>query len=166
MGQRNQQTSRTLPRIGSSFNQELPFILISVVIGVLFAMIIGVAALDLFSYGLRRQLFILAVLSGGLGIVCYLLLTRSLARSIAPPEPDNPGLGAVLRKTFLALFFLFPLSLIFYRQLLELLQILRTGQSSDFIGWLPQGVDNRVFFIQAFLLSCTLLLVLLLAGKR
>ncbi len=153
-------------KIASVFHQKLHTLLVSVVVGVLFAMIIGVSALDVLSHGLRRQLFILALLAFGWGVFCYILLDRLPAHSKKRLALNDPGFGAIIRKVFLAVFFLFPISLILYQQTVEFLKILRTGQSSDFIGWLPPAGDGTAFFILVFALSCFGLLAIFVTNRK
>jgi hypothetical protein len=153
-------------KIVFAISQKMPAILISAVIGLLFAMIIGVSALNFLDYGLKRQLFFFFLLSLGMSLFCYILLTRLPARSKTLGAVNDIRYSTLLRKIFLAVFFLFPIILIFSQQLPEFLQILSTGRSSDFIGWLPSDDHNRALFIQIFALSCIVLMGLFLAGKR
>jgi hypothetical protein len=153
-------------KISFQCSQRLPSILISAVIGILLAMIIGMSGLDIFKYGFLNQLLILFFLSAALGFVCYLVLARIPAHFKTLFTLRETGLGAITRKIFLAVFFLFPICLILLQQIVEFLRLLRTGQSSDFIGWLPPATNDRTFFIPVLLFSFFLVLAVLIAGRR
>lgn len=141
-------------------------ILISGVIGLLFAVILGIAAFDILSFELRRQLFLIVLLWCGLGIICYLFLTIVPLPLRTRLSLQSPSLSIIMRKFFLAAFFLFPISMILYEQIAEFLQILRSGQSSDFIGWLPQATDSRAFFVLVFALGCFVILIIFFSSTR
>lgn len=146
-------------KIASLVKGKLLATLISGVIGVLLAILLAASVFDIFSFGLRRQLTVLTLLWCGSAILCYILLTFMPAPLRTRLSLPNPGLSTVLRKIFLAAFFLFPISLILYQQILEFFKILWSGQTSDFIGWLPLATDNRTFFISVFVLTCSLILI-------
>ena len=164
MEEHYKQASKVFRRIIPSFTSILPLVLISSVMGILFTAVIVSSMDGFFTHGLRRQLSILLILSGGLGIVCYFLLKRLRLQEVFLTVSSEPGLRVFVRKIFLAVFFLFPVSLILAQHAVEFFHILRTGQAFDPIGWLSPSTDLRVFLIQSLALSSSIILAVFTAS--
>ena len=144
-------------RISSVSHRTLTLVLISAVVGWVVALAAGLLFLNLLIRPLREQLLVLSLFWLTASIVLYLLITKLSARLPMSPAARDASAGSQARKIFLAVFFLFPSTLILYQQLVEFSSILTTGQFSDSIGWLPSGTGTRRFLLLALALSGLLL---------
>ena len=151
-------------RTNSVSNRTVTLILISAVVGLVVALVASLIFLSLLTHPLREQLFILSVVWGIASIFLYILITRlSVRLHISLAEVDTSA-ALRIRKIFLAVFFLFPSTLILYQQVVEFINILTTGQASDAIGWLTPGPGTRTFLILALAFGGLLLVVLSVMG--
>lgn len=74
---------------------------------------------------------------------------------------------ALVRKLFLGLFLLFPFGLILRQIYLEFFNIFVTGKTSDFIGWLPQGINSRFTLIFTFtLVFIFVVIIIFVCGNK
>jgi hypothetical protein len=151
-------------RINFVSNRTLTLILISAVVGLVVALVASLIFLSLLNHPLREQLFILSLLWGLASIFLYILITRLSVRLHISLAGADTSAGLRIRKIFLAVFFLFPSTLILYQQVVEFFNILTTGQASDAIGWLTPGPGTRTFLILVLALSGLLLVVLSVMG--
>ena len=103
-------------------DQFVTTFLISAVLAMIGALFVAGFGFDIFFQSLQRQILFISLLWFFLGTVFYLTISILSNRFVYLQTYLTVGLrfGLILRKIFLAVFFLFPLGLIFFVQFAEL----------------------------------------------
>lgn len=139
--------------------------LCSMVLSCMGTSIVSIIGLNLMSRSLAGQLSILFLLWFSMGVLFYLIISLLSARYIRFRDllAIDLTLDIAIRKAFLAIFIVFPMGLILYQHILEIIQILTHGHSTDFAGWSSTG-DVRLLLIIVITIIL-ILLVLVMSSK-
>lgn len=151
---------------GVKNNPAFMIFLCSMVLSCMGTSIVSIIGLNLMSRSLAQQLSVLFWLWFSIGTLFYLIISMLSARSASFRAffAMDLTLAMVIRKAVLAVFIVFPMGLILYQHISEIVQILTHGHSTDFVGWPPTG-DVR--FLLIFVLAIILiLLALAMNGKH
>lgn len=119
----------------------------SAALGCLAAFTIPPLFYDIFLLPFSQQVWILLVAWCLFGVVFYLLLFLGAGRFDSLRALFAPKLDfyQIVRKIFLAAFFLFPVCLIAAQHVREFTQIIFYEKVYDAIGWLPSSQNNGLF---------------------
>ncbi|MBK5278482.1 MAG: hypothetical protein JJE09_06430, partial [Bacteroidia bacterium] len=146
-------------------NQAILIFLTSSVLACLGAAMLAGRLFNLLSFPLSRQILIIALLWFSMGMIFYLTISMWSAHDngFRAFFAVDLTLNIFVRKAFLAFFLVFPMGLILYQHISEIIQIWTHGRTTDFTGWSSTG-DVRLLLI-IVLIIILILIVFIMSSK-
>lgn len=150
------------------FAKKAMLFLSSMVLGCLSAFITLSIFLNTLNPSFRQQIFILLSSLLFYSIVFYLITEYTTNRLGVLRVFIMPSMNfqQMLRKTFLAVFFLFPMCLIGSQHLSEFFNILFLGKVYDLLGWMAPSEGARSFLLGAFIIISFMIWILFFFSSK
>jgi len=158
----------SLMKTQTVFSSRLMIFLSSMVLGCLVAIIVPSLFFNIFLLTFPQQILIIVGIWFCFGIIFYFFISWGINRFnvLSTLSIIDLSFQQMIRKIFLAIFFLFPVCLIVFQHFREFFQILIQGKVYDSIGWLAPQEGAGSFLIGVLTLGLFLFLMLLIvAGK-